>query len=167
MLTPEDCYDLSISRVLPLQPSGSIDSSPSVHALILLPSSFCRPLHAQDHPAIDVHAGMSMPMELGVDPTAEAKLLATREKVNSIIIWLDFCRTSWLFILAEADIRNRWPSVRYAWPLCFILSGLFVLIWSDTELWPFGPQSWYYGLTIILRWCSTRFSRSCFWLWAY
>jgi len=116
--------------------------------LILLPSSFCSTAHAQDHPAIDVHAGMSMPMELGVDPTAEAKLLADkRESEFNHHLAGFFVVLAGLFILAEADIRNRWPSVRYAWPLCFILSGLFVLIWSDTELWPFGPQSWYYGLS--------------------
>jgi len=30
-----------------------------------------------------------------------------------------------------------------------LLSGLrlFLLVFSDTELWPFGPQSWWYGLT--------------------
>src|SRR6266446_6069147 len=26
-------------------------------------------------------------------------------------------------------------------------SGIFLLILSDTELWPFGSQSWYFGLT--------------------
>jgi len=116
--------------------------------LILLLSSFCSTAHAQDHPANDVHAGMSMPMEQGVDPTAEAKLLADkRESEFNHHLAGFFVVLAGLFILAEADIRNRWPSVRYAWPLCFVLSGLFVLIWSDTELWPFGPQSWYYGLT--------------------
>ncbi len=116
--------------------------------LILLPSSFCSTTHAQDHPANDVHAGMSMPMELGKDPVAEAKLLADkRESEFNHHLAGFFVVLAGLFILAEVEIRNRWPSVRYAWPLCFVLSGLFVLIWSDTELWPFGPQSWYYGLT--------------------
>jgi hypothetical protein len=52
-----------------------------------------------------------------------------------------------LFILAEGSLRDRWPFLRYAWPGCFLLSGLFLLIFSDTELWPFGPQSWWHGLT--------------------
>jgi copper resistance protein D len=104
--------------------------------------------HAQDHPANDIHAGMSMPLEQGADPTAEAKLLADKRESEFNHHLAGFLVVlAGLFILAEADIRNRWPSVRYAWPLCFVLSGLFVLIWSDTELWPFGPQSWYYGLT--------------------
>lgn len=52
-----------------------------------------------------------------------------------------------IFILAEPWLGTRWPKVRYAWPVCFLLAGIFVLIFSDTELWPFGPQSWFYGLS--------------------
>jgi hypothetical protein len=26
--------------------------------------------------------------------------------------------------------------------LTFLLSGIFVLVWSDTELWPFGHRQW-------------------------
>src|SRR6267143_894303 len=116
--------------------------------LILHLSGFRSNADAQDHPAHDDHAGMSMPMEQGVDPAAEAKLLADKREseLNHHLAGF-FVVLAGLFILAEADIRKRWPAVRYAWPLCFFLSGLFVLIWSDTELWPFGPQSWYYGLS--------------------
>ncbi len=52
-----------------------------------------------------------------------------------------------LFLLGEAKLRQLWPSTRFAWPVCFLLCGLFLLVFSDTELWPFGPQSWWYGLT--------------------
>src|SRR6266403_4665737 len=52
-----------------------------------------------------------------------------------------------LFLLGEAKLRQRWPSTRFAWPVCFLVCGLFLLVYSDTELWPFGPQSWWYGLT--------------------
>ena len=52
-----------------------------------------------------------------------------------------------LFLLGEGALRQRWPSTRFAWPACFLLCGLFLLVFSDTELWPFGPQSWWYGLT--------------------
>ena len=51
------------------------------------------------------------------------------------------------FLLGEAALRQRWPSTRFAWPACFLVCGLFLLVFSDTELWPFGPQSWWYGLT--------------------
>jgi hypothetical protein len=49
------------------------------------------------------------------------------------------------FILAQDTLKKRFPAVRYAWPVCFFLSGLFVLVYSDTELWPFGPKSWIQG----------------------
>ena len=52
-----------------------------------------------------------------------------------------------LFLLGEDKLRQRWPSTRFAWPACFLLCGLFLLVFSDTELWPFGPQTWWYGLT--------------------
>jgi hypothetical protein len=28
-----------------------------------------------------------------------------------------------------------------------LVSGIFLLVFSDTELWPFASQSWYFGLT--------------------
>jgi hypothetical protein len=50
-----------------------------------------------------------------------------------------------VFILAEDTLKKRFPAVLYAWPVSFLLSGLFVLVYSDTELWPFGPKSWIQG----------------------
>jgi copper resistance protein D len=52
-----------------------------------------------------------------------------------------------LFLLGEGTLRRRWPSTRFVWPACFLICGLFLFVFSDTELWPFGPQSWWYGLT--------------------
>jgi copper resistance protein D len=49
-----------------------------------------------------------------------------------------------LFILAQ-DAWKRFPAMRYAWPMCFLLSGLFLVVYSDTELWPFGPKPWIEG----------------------
>jgi hypothetical protein len=52
-----------------------------------------------------------------------------------------------LFFLAEGSLTKRWPAFRFAWPMCFLLAGLFVLLFSDTEIWPFGYQSFYYAVT--------------------
>jgi hypothetical protein len=52
-----------------------------------------------------------------------------------------------IFIFWESDLAKRWPLVRYIWPLCFIVAGLFLLVFSDTEIWPFGPQTPWYALT--------------------
>jgi len=51
-----------------------------------------------------------------------------------------------IFILFEDWLKNRWPAARYAWPMCFLVSGLFVFIFSDTELWPFGYKNWWNGV---------------------
>ena len=50
-------------------------------------------------------------------------------------------------LLAQGLLAKRWPFIRYAWSLCFLLAGLFLLVFSDTEIWPFGPQSPWYAIT--------------------
>ncbi len=52
-----------------------------------------------------------------------------------------------IFFLASSLRPSEWPFLRYAWPLCFLACGVFLLAYSDKELWPFGPQDWWYGLT--------------------
>jgi putative copper resistance protein D len=104
-----------------------------------------------DHMAQQGHEGMVMPNE-HLDPAAEAAhnaLLLSWKRESEFNHHLAgvFVVLAGLFILAEGSLRDRWPFLRYAWPGCFLLSGLFVLIFSDTELWPFGPQSWWFGLT--------------------
>jgi copper resistance protein D len=49
------------------------------------------------------------------------------------------------FILAQDTLKKRFPAVSYAWSVSFLISGLFVLVYSDTELWPFGPKPWIQG----------------------
>ena len=52
-----------------------------------------------------------------------------------------------LFFLAQGSLAKRWPDARYAWPMCFLIAGLFLLIFSDTEIWPFGYMSFVYAVT--------------------
>jgi copper resistance protein D len=52
-----------------------------------------------------------------------------------------------IFLLGEKRLAQRWPSARYVWPCCFLAAGLFLLVYSDTEMWPFGPQSPWYAIT--------------------
>ena len=40
-------------------------------------------------------------------------------------------------------VRDKKSLLQYLWPACFLLSGIFVLVWSDTELWPFGSHHWF------------------------
>lgn len=116
--------------------------------LVVSMPSFQPAAFAQEHSMADVHAGMSMPMDDSADSGRQAKLLADkRESEFNHHLAGFFVLLAGVLLLAEGSIRERWPLFRLVWPLCFLLSGLFVLVWSDTELWPFGPQSWYYGLT--------------------
>jgi copper resistance protein D len=107
------------------------------------------PLRAEDAPMHD-HAGMSMSMPANgsFDSVVQAQVLAnkTESEFNHHLAGL-LVIFAGLLILGQAELRERWPVVRHVWPLCFVVSGVFVLIFSDTELWPFGPQSWYFGLT--------------------
>ena len=52
-----------------------------------------------------------------------------------------------IFIFAEGSLAERWRWARYVWPICFLLAGLFILVFSDLEIWPFGPQTPWYALT--------------------
>jgi hypothetical protein len=52
-----------------------------------------------------------------------------------------------IFVFAEEFLAGSWLWARYVWPICFLLAGLFVLIYSDLEIWPFGPQTPWYALT--------------------
>ena len=52
-----------------------------------------------------------------------------------------------IFILGEDRLAKRWSNVRYAWPICFVAAGLFLLVFSDTEIWPFGQQTPWYAIT--------------------
>ena len=89
-----------------------------------------------------------MPMDdKPLDPAAQAKLLQDKKEseFNHHLAGL-FVFLAGIFIFFEEPLKNRWPAVRYAWPLCFLSSGLFVLVFSDTELWPFGPKDWWTGV---------------------
>ena len=125
---------------------------PIAGALLAALLSFSQ-LSAQDQSAPPDHAGhegMSMPMDdhSQMDPAEQRKLLADKKEseFNHHVAGF-FVILAGIFILAEGGLVRRWSFLRFAWPACFLLSGLFLLVLSDTELWPFGPQSWSYGLT--------------------
>jgi copper resistance protein D len=91
------------------------------------------------------HRGMSMSTDGPDGPTQSMLLNWKRESEgNHHLIGL-FVALSGLFILAEGSLGKKFTILSYAWPTCFLLSGLFVLTYSDTELWPFGPKPWIQG----------------------
>ena len=105
-------------------------------------------LRAEENPAHGMHDGMSMPMGSTVDSATQAALEAwKRESEFNHHLAGFLVLLAGLLILADGSIRQRWAVGRHVWPICFLVSGVFLLIFSDTELWPFGSQSWYFGLT--------------------
>jgi hypothetical protein len=96
------------------------------------------------------HEGMSMAMDepAQMDAAQKSKLLADKKEseFNHHLAGF-FVILAGLFIFAKGTLFPDRSFLRYAWPVCFLLSGLFLLVFSDTELWPFGSQSWWYGLT--------------------
>src|SRR6267378_3124270 len=105
---------------------------------------------ANDHSLHSGHEAMSMAMheETQLDASQQSKLLADKKEseFNHHLAGF-FVILAGLFILAEDTLSPRRSFLRFAWPSCFLLFGLFLLVFSDTELWPYGPQSWWYGLT--------------------
>ena len=81
-------------------------------------------------------------------PTQAAKHLADKKEseFNHRLAGL-FVIVAGVFILSESSLAKRWPMVRYAWPMCFLAVGIFLLVFSDTEIWPFGPQTPWHALT--------------------
>jgi hypothetical protein len=52
-----------------------------------------------------------------------------------------------LAILLQDRIRPHWAGVRYVLSVCFLLGGVYLLVFSDTEIWPWGPQTFWYAIT--------------------
>ena len=95
------------------------------------------------------------------DVTSAAKRLADKQEseFNHHLAGL-FVILAGILILSGRVVESDWSFPRYAWPVCFIAAGLFVLIFSDTEMWPFGPQNPWYAVTQNPRIFSTRSSQS-------
>ncbi len=108
---------------------------------------------AQDHSMHSDFTGhnvmaMTMDEEAQMDASHQNKVLADKKESESNHHLAGFFLIlAGIFILAEGTLPHRWSFLRFVWPFCFLLSGLFLLVFSDTELWPFGPQTWWYGLT--------------------
>src|SRR6266478_2503824 len=96
------------------------------------------------------HAGnqaMAMPMDEPMDDATrarlQAKVLADKQEseFNHHLAGF-FVAVAGFFVLFQSNLARRWPSVKYVWPACFLVAGIFLLVWSDTELWPFGHRQW-------------------------
>jgi copper resistance protein D len=50
------------------------------------------------------------------------------------------------FLFAQGKLGKRWPLTRYVWPACFLAAGIYLLVFSDTEIWPFGHKALWVAL---------------------
>src|SRR5260370_17752428 len=99
-------------------------------------------------PVNPVHAGhegmdMSMPMEGQTESAAQQAILAQNKKESEFNHHLAgfLVVLAGVFLLGEGKLRHRWPSTRFAWPACFLVCGLFLLVFSTPELRPSRPQT--------------------------
>ena len=91
---------------------------------------------AQEHSMNSAHPGhemMSMDEQMRMDAAYQSKLLADKKEseFNHHLAGF-FVILAGLFILAEDTLSPRRSFLRFAWPSCFLLSGLFLLVFSDT-----------------------------------
>jgi len=103
---------------------------------------FVDPSWSQDQHSHHEHPGMSMATD---EPAQDVLLSWKRESEGNHHLIGFFLVLSGLFILAQDGLEKKFSVLAYAWPTCFLLSGAFVLVYSDTELWPFGPKPWIQG----------------------
>jgi len=102
---------------------------------------------AQAPPGHQGHQGHEGMSALGDDhsmtPAMQAQLLADKQgsEFNHHLAGF-LVALGGLFIFFQRGLAKTWPAVKYGWPACFLLSGVFLLVWSDTELWPFGDSAW-------------------------
>jgi copper resistance protein D len=122
----------------------------AVIPVLLMFAGFASHVRSQQQPAQDQHQGhegMNMPMDEPSDPAAQAKLQAKNladkkeSEFNHHLAGL-LVAVAGVFMLFQGALTSRWPAVKFVWPACFLLAGVFVLVWSDTELWPFGHRQW-------------------------
>jgi hypothetical protein len=88
------------------------------------------------------HEGMVMDAQ-ALTPDVQAKLLADRleSEFNHHLAGF-LVALGAVFMFFQDRLRARWAGVTLFWPACFLISGIFLLVWSDTQLWPFGGQGW-------------------------
>jgi hypothetical protein len=100
----------------------------------------------QDMPGMQMHDhGANAAPET---PQQTAKRLADKKESESNHHLAGFLvLLAGVFILAQGSLAARWPGVRFVWPSCFLLAGVFLLLFSDTEMWPFGRQSPWFAIT--------------------
>jgi putative copper resistance protein D len=124
-------------------------------AIVLAAFSMCSPLvlaqnkpqetpDMQDMPGMDMSQGS---MSMAETPAQQAKRLADKRESEFNHHLAGFLVVvAGVFLLTQDRLAKRWPGVRYAWPCCFLLAGVYLALFSDTEIWPVGRQSLWFAI---------------------
>ena len=98
----------------------------------------------QDMPGMDMsHDSMSVEET----PAHQAKRLADKRESEFNHHLAGFLvMVAGIFLLAQDKLASRWPRARYVWPSCFLLAGVYLALFSDTEIWPVGHQTLWYAI---------------------
>lgn len=117
--------------------------------LAVNPSVFAFQNSAQDLQSMPDMPGMDMQQDNAPEsPAVVAKRAADKKEsefnhhLAGVLVTL-----AGIFLLLQDKLAKRWPAARFLWPFCFLAAGIFLLIFSDTEMWPFGHQSIWYAMT--------------------
>jgi copper resistance protein D len=122
----------------PRMPVGGILS------LVLLTFVLVGLAAAQEPSGHHGHDAMAMPSDdHSMTPAMQAKLLADKQESEFNHHLAGFLvALAGVLIFFQGGLAKRWPAVKYGLPTCFLLAGIFLLVWSDAELWPLGDSAW-------------------------
>ena len=121
-------------------------------ALVVLLVSFSSPLvlaqQQQSSPPMEDMPGMDMQHgTMEETPAQQAKRLADKRESEFNHHLAGFLVVvAGIFLLVQDKLAKRWPGVRYVWPSCFLLAGVYLALFSDTEIWPIGHETLWFAI---------------------
>lgn len=125
----------------------------SLALFVILAMMWVSPVHAQqkgtmpDMPDMDMTSQGSANGQQETPAQKAADIASTKESefnhhLSGLLVFI-----AGLAILLQDRIRPYWPEVKYVLSVCFLLAGVYLLVFSDTEIWPWGPQTFWYAVT--------------------
>ena len=105
-----------------------------------------RDMQTMDGSSVNHHGGMPSPDDEGFPKSTPARSMDSRvsefnHHVAGFILFL-----ASIFLFAEDFLSISWSTGKYFPPMCFLVAGIFVLLFSDKEIWPLGSQTPWYAL---------------------
>jgi copper resistance protein D len=107
------------------------------------PSGLAQQDNMQDMPGMDMqHSDAQESPEVLARRASDKKESEFNHHLAGLLVAL-----AGVFLLTQDKLAKHWPAARYLWSWCFLAAGIFLMVFSDTEIWPFGSQSFWYAIT--------------------